>query len=648
MTLNRQIWYVLVAVVLISFFTSFIVTSLSATRFIEQQLTTENTNSANMLAQTLSNNSKDPALLELTISAQFDTGFYESIRLTNTQGDVIVERSFDNSSTGEVPGWFASWFDLEVPAGEALVQDGWNQFGMVSVQSQKRHALETLWSRAITLFVIALSTAVLAGLCGRALLRNVTRPLNLVVQQAEAIGQGRYITNKKSPKTKDLKKLVQAMNKMSEQIRMQFQKELRKLSQLQARLYKDQDTGVYNRSFVLERLSAHFGVREERLPAVMLMLHLDKLADLNKSFGRKNVDNYIKAIADKLSGQAESIEQELSCKVTVARMNASDFGLLFENVADVEQLERKINDCVSTIQVHEKTQLDAQANWYASADFTVADETVGQLLMRLDEKITNAEARPTDNNTALILSHTKNSAPLFTDKQQWSQTFQDALEHDKVQLNFRSTKDRSGNLVHLENSLCLEINGHILNGHQFIPWAQRLEFLSALELKAIEKAMLFSAENNSDIAMNLSINFLQSVPARAQLMKSIQQYKKACDPANLWFELNEFEVHSQQKLFADFCFSMKRMGCHVGLQGCTHIFDYMYDIETFGLDYLKVDRSITQAIPQNAGEVEDSIPAKMCQLGQSLGIKMFAEGVDNEADIESVLAAGFDGYTSKT
>ena len=648
MTLNRQIWYVLVAVVLISFFTSFIVTSLSATRFIEQQLTTENTNSANMLAQTLSNNSKDQALLELTISAQFDTGFYESITLTNAQGEVIVERSFDNTSAGKVPNWFANWFDLEVPAGEALVQDGWNQFGMVSVQSQKRHALETLWSRAIALFVIALSTAILAGLCGRALLRNVTRPLNLVVQQAEAIGQGRYITNKNLPKTNDLKQLVHAMNKMSEHIRLQFQKELRKLNQLQARLYKDQDTGVYNRSFVLERLSAHFGVREERLPAVMLMFHLDKLADLNKSFGRKNVDNYIKAIADKLSEQAESIEQELSCKATVARMNASDFGLLFENVADIEQLERKINDCVSTIQVHEKNQLAAQANWYASADFTVADETVGQLLMRLDEKITNVEARPYDNKAALILRHTKDNAPLFTNKQDWSKTFQEALENDKVQLNFRSTKDRTGNLVHLENSLCLEVNGHILNGHQFIPWAQRLKFLSALELRAIEKAMLFSAENDSHMAMNLSINFLQSVPARAQLMKSIQKYKTTCNPANLWFELNEFEVHSHQKLFADFCFSMKRMGCHVGLQGCTHIFDYMYDIETFGLDYLKVDRSITQAIPENSEKVEDSIPAKMCQLGQSLGIKMYAEGVDNEADIERVLAAGFDGYTSKT
>jgi EAL domain-containing protein (putative c-di-GMP-specific phosphodiesterase class I)/GGDEF domain-containing protein len=648
MTLNRQIWYVLVAVVLISFFTSFVVTSLSATRFIEQQLTTENTNSANMLAQTLSNNSKDPALLELTISAQFDTGFYESIKLTNTQGDIIVERSFDKSSTDKVPSWFANWFDMEVPAGEALVQDGWNQFGMVSVQSQKRHALETLWSRAVTLFVIALSTAVLAGLCGRALLRNVTRPLNLVVQQAEAIGQGRYITNKNIPKTNDLKQLVQAMNKMSEQIRMQFQQELRKLNQLQARLYKDQDTMVYNRKFILERLSAHFSAREERLPAVMLMLHLDKLADLNKSFGRKNVDNYIKAIADKLSEQAESMEQELSCKVTVARMNASDFGLLFENVADTEQLEREINDCVSIIQGHEKTQLDAQANWYASADFTAADVTVGQLLMRLDEKITNAEAHPADNKTSLVLSHSKNNAPLFTSKQDWSQTFQEALEHDKVQLNFRSTKDRVGNLIHLENSLCLKIDGQTLNGHQFIPWAQRLEFLSDLELKAIGKAMLFSAENNSHVAMNLSINFLQSVPARAQLMKSIQQYKKNCDAGNLWFELNEFEVHSHQKLFADFCFSMKRMGCHVGLQGCTQIFDYMYDIETFGLDYLKVDRSITQAIPQNKEEIDDSIPSKMCKLGQSLGIKMYAEGVNNDADIEYVLAAGFDGYTSKT
>jgi len=646
MTLNRQIWYVLVAVVLISFFTSFIVTSLSATRFIEQQLTTENTNNANMLAQTLSNNSKEPALIELLISSQFDTGFYRSITLTDPQGELIIERSFNETEIKRVPSWFANWFKLDVPAGEALVQDGWSQFGTLKIQSQQSHALETLWSRAITLFFIALSAAILAGLLGRILLRNVTRPLNLVVEQAEAIGQGRYITNERIPKTNDLKQLVMAMNKMSVQIRQQFQKELRKLNTLQTDLYKDQPTGVYNRRFLMERLQTHSKQHVEHLPAVLVMLHLDDLIELNTEFGRQTVDSYIKKSAQALSAQAKLLEQEASCKTTVARMNASDFGLLIENITDIKQIEKTLNTVISQLQNDTENSLSNKARWYASADLSIAKEPIGRLLMRLDEKITYAKAMPPDSHPAIHFDDKVEIRPLFKNKQEWALTFKNALEQDKIRLSFRSTKDRDGNLIHLENQLSLEIDNKILNSYQFVPWAKRLSFISELELAAAEKAMQYSIEQNCAVAINLSIEFLQSVDARAQLMKAIQNYKKLQQPSNLWFELNEFEIHSHQELFSDFCFSIQKVGCYVGLQACTQIFDYMYDIETFGLNYLKIERSLTQALPNKEEDIEQSLPARLCQLGQSLNIKMYAEGVESEADIERIFAAGFDGYTT--
>lgn len=645
MTLNRQLWYVLVAVVLISFCTSFIVTSISSVRFIEQQLTTENTNSANMLAQTLGDSSKEPAMLELIVSAQFDTGFYQSITLTDNQGNIIVERSFQGASTNQVPQWFADWFEPTVPAGEALVQDGWTSFGKVLVKSQNTHALEALWSRYIVLLVIALCTAVLAGLCGTVLLRSVTRPLNHVVQQAESISQGQYALNKTLPKTRDLRKLVEAMNKMTDKVRQQFQSDLQKLSSLQASLYIDADTALYNRRFILERLHTHVTRETEGLPAYMVLLHLDALTELNKNYGRKNVDNYIQSAAQLISEQAKQLELELGCKIITARLNASDFGLLIENAADTRLLENALESSLSAITHYQTDPLNRSATWYATIETTQETASIGQLMMRLDDHITHAKVHP-DNDTLRIQSATQASSRLlFDDKQSWSDAFTDALNQGSLQIDYNPVVSQDGTRLHVEAAPFFEAHGRTLRYDQFYPWAKRLGFISDIQLFTIRHALEYSAAEGSAVAIHLSIDFLKSVNSRAALIKDIQRFNKSGQAANVLFEITEFEIKNQQKLFADFCFSVKRLGCQIGLTGCSNSYEYMHDMEAFGLDYLKVERAIIQSIPKEPAEIEHSLPAKLCQLGHSLDMRMYADGLKDAADIDRAFTAGFDGYS---
>lgn len=646
MTLNRQIWYVLVAVVLISFCTSFVVTSISSIRFIEQQLTTENTNSANMLAQTLSDSSKDPAMLELIVSAQFDTGFYQSIILTDNDGNKVVERSFQKPTSNDMPQWFSDWLAPDVSAGEALVQDGWTPFGKLQVKTQDSHALEALWSRYIVLLIIALCTAFVAGLCGTALLRSVTRPLNQVVQQAESISQGQYTLNKTLPKTRDLRKLVEAMNKMTDKVRQQFQSDVQKLSQLQARLYKDSDTDLYNRRFILERLPVYLNRHQDGQAAFMVLLHLDALSELNKNYGRKNVDNYIQSTAQLLSKQAKQLELELGCKVIVARLNASDFGLLIENAADIPLLESTLQRRISTVKQHQAEQLNNSAVWYAALDTTREKTSVGQLLMRLDEHITHAKTEPVSETLRLKNKAADSAQPLFDDKQSWSDTFKDILKKDSMKIEYRPILDQSESSLHLEAIPSVQAHGRTLRYNEFYPWAKRLGFISDIESFTVKHALQYSLEQKCAVSMRLSIDFLKSVSSRATLVKEIQRYKKLGQPANLLFEVSEFEVNNEQKLFADFCFSIKRLGCKIGLTDCTHIYEYMHDMEAFGLDYLKVENSLARSIPQDTTDIDASLPAKLCQLGHSLDILMYAEGLENKSDIERIFAAGFDGYTT--
>ncbi len=93
MSLIKQLWLAIALVMLVAFAGSFLVSSLSAKAYLEEQLLLKNLDNATSLASTLSQMPKDEVTIELLISAQFDTGHYESIRLVDPSGKILVDRS---------------------------------------------------------------------------------------------------------------------------------------------------------------------------------------------------------------------------------------------------------------------------------------------------------------------------------------------------------------------------------------------------------------------------------------------------------------------------------------------------------------------------------------------------------------------------
>ena len=93
MSLFKQLWLAVTVMLLMVFGGSFLVSSLSAKAYLEQQLTMKNADNATALALSLTQQNADMVLLELTLSAQFDTGFYEMIQLVDPEGNVAIYRT---------------------------------------------------------------------------------------------------------------------------------------------------------------------------------------------------------------------------------------------------------------------------------------------------------------------------------------------------------------------------------------------------------------------------------------------------------------------------------------------------------------------------------------------------------------------------
>ena len=92
MSLFKQLGLAIVLMLTLIFVGSVLVSTISAKSYLEQQLTMKNADNAAALALSLTQQGADDVMLELTLSAQFDTGFYEMIQLTDPEGNVPIYR----------------------------------------------------------------------------------------------------------------------------------------------------------------------------------------------------------------------------------------------------------------------------------------------------------------------------------------------------------------------------------------------------------------------------------------------------------------------------------------------------------------------------------------------------------------------------
>ncbi|MEC7826493.1 MAG: LapD/MoxY N-terminal periplasmic domain-containing protein, partial [Pseudomonadota bacterium] len=194
MTLTRQLWIAIIAIVLLNGSVSFWLLFTTTHRTFEEQLYLKNIDDANVLALLLTQSEKSQTNMELLIAAKFNAGNYASIRLIDMDGNMISEFSYTEEELDTVPQWFAGIVHFAIPPGVSQVSEGWGQYGTLYVENQTTYALELFWLK-FRRFILSLTlVTVLVGMIGSMLLRSILKPLGKIVQQANSFSQRRFVT----------------------------------------------------------------------------------------------------------------------------------------------------------------------------------------------------------------------------------------------------------------------------------------------------------------------------------------------------------------------------------------------------------------------------------------------------------------------
>ena len=634
MSLVKQLWIGVLLIVLIAFGSSFIVSTLSAKRYLEQQLLLKNIDNATVLALSMSQMPKEPVAIELLLAAQFDAGHYQAIQLIGPDRQVLVERRNDGK-VADVPAWFVRLIPLQVAPGTAQVSDGWKQYGILTIQSHPGFAYQSLWNETGWLLLACLLLAAFSGVLGAVVLKLILLPLGRVVRQAEAMQARRFITNP-VPKTPELAVLVRVMNNLSQRVRAMLADESGRLEKLRREAHFDPLTGLFNREQLFSRVDEALAREDAAAAGALVITRVLSLAAVNRTQGRASADTLLTRLGEVLNALVDDNPDWYA-----GRLNGADLVLFAPGATEVEtlaqQVHERMKEVVAQIETLREVPLPTAATRYHSG------ETLSHILSRVD--VTLLQAESSLYNPVHVCLEPHDSIP--SDLKLWREQIEQALAEGRIALAEFPVKDFAGALLHVECPVRIQLqpDGEWLTAGQVIPWANKLGLTQKIDAAVVDLALAKLPQSAVEIGINLSARALADEAFHTWLLERIKATIKTTPSlaSRLWLEFQEAHVARHFPQFRSLSRALLDLGCKVGIEHAGHQVEHISALHDLGLHYVKIDGSITRGIDSNlANQV---FLRGVCLITHSIGVLTLAEGVQTAAEAALLPSLGVQGMT---
>ena len=577
----------------------------------------------------------DRVVAQTAINAAFDRGHYERIELVGVGGEALAGRRLGAAAPGRYPGWFAALFPLDAPTAESLVATGWRQVGKLRVTVHPRFAYEQLWAttRDTLLYLLAIYAAALVAL--RLLMRSILRPLDAIEGAAQAIARREYVQIGERPATRELARVVQAMNAMTQKVAETIAAEAARADALQRAAYSDEVSGLLNRRGLSERFDNAYAQDREAFSGVFALLELDDLAAIDRQLGRERCDELLRNLGRPLAAAATEGQG------FAARWAGSLFALALpgsEPAAAREKLLRIRADMLLLVAESGVAGGGAVgvgavvcAGEHAGAT-ALASAALDALARARQEAQGGIEMRPWGNGAG-----PQEAAAAAA-------RVRDALAARRLQTFGQVAYSLPDN-----RPLRVEIMARIVGaGGSLLPAAEIMPVVSQQGLArqmdelVVESVLgkLAAAPEPRMVSINLSARSLAQGDVVEWLSAALARVPGAA--ARLAFELSEHGVVHHQAAAARLGEALRKAGAALAIDHFGMHRDSLMLVQRLRPAYLKLSALHTQALRSDPGTrfFVDSL----LRAARQLEVPVIAQGVEDAAILPELAALGFAGY----
>lgn len=600
--------------------------------YVADQLTDHALDGATATGLSLSNaiDGSDPVASASLVDAVFDSGRYLSVEYIGHDGEVIAGRRMALKGAA-APGWFIRLAELPLPQAEAEVVRGWSRLGKVRVVSHPGRAYDDLWRITLGLLVGVLLIGG-AGLVALFLLvRRLLRPLSALERQARAWGQRDFRNRVRTRSTRELNRVTEAMNRMADDLERLFAGQGRLIQHLRKVNSEDPVTGLACRRAFDQRLKAEIMSEEKSAPGVLAMIRLAGFADYNMAYGREEGDQLLRQVARSLAGFTARHPQSFA-----GRRTGAEFVVFLPGApaADARNWLEQLIQELDSIYCDLATPMDTAV--HGGLAVALPGAGVRDLLAAADEGLRAAQEK-CESGCCLEQA----GADSHRTMESWRELLAGAIASGNLSLWLQPMVTcEDGALAHYQAFSRIPAPEGDLKAGVFLPVAERLGLIAGIDRLVLAR-VLAMLEQTPDQTLAISLGVFSVGDDRfcEDLLEALTRAGNRV--TRLWIGIPELALNHHRKQAGRLVRALAKMGVPVmvdrfGVGGVP--FSYLRNLPFRGL---RIDNSFIRDLDshsENRFWVESVIG-----IAHSRGVRVFATGVETEAEYSVLCKLGIDG-----
>lgn len=607
MTLYKQIMLVMSMLVLLLLATSMFINYKNAESFIQDQLLSNAENTASSLGVAIGHVHGDKAMEETLINAIFDSGYYESIVLTDIDNNTIYDRREPVKVLG-IPSWFTHYVKLRASEATVPLSSNWRMIGHLKIKGHRGHAYGQLWHAFKEMIIGFLMLGLFAVIGIYIFLKIILRPLNQVRKQAEAVMQRHFIYQDPLPKTKEMHDVASAMNALVKKVKKVYDKEAKAIANYKKLLYEDSETGYFNRSYFRIKLQDYLHSSDYFSHGHVLAFSIHDYPKLLEEEGINGVHKAIMQLQASIDKYCDTSFSEAIC----CRTRENDIMIILPSSRreDVENLARNVcKACIDNYQVN-----------CAYVSYKER-ELLTEILKRVDSALMMTAS--TEDGYIRLYADVQDNIPVLS-HDEWIKKIYEALDTDAFIPMLQPVVDEYGEIVQNELLLRLNYEDKIVSAGLFMPIIAGVKMLSVLDRYVLER--LERLQTSKPLAVNITHDFI-SHSANFQLITSLsKRWRKA--KIDIIFELPNTTIASDPEASKAFVSHIQKEGWELGID---HFSVGDYDLELLEIlkpAYLKINATYLLSLLE--GKEEKTSNASLLILTELLEIDLIAIAIDSE------------------
>jgi len=388
-------------------------------------------------------------------------------------------------------------------------------------------------------------------------------------------------------------------------------------------------TGLLNRSGFVERKRA---LHEESPSLAVISIGLDGFGAINAGLGPEVGDRLLLETSERLKAIAPA-------SAAVGRVGGAEFAFAFD-AADIKDAARFAERCLR--QIRRPLWVKGKAvHLTASAGVTIgeSEEDVGSPLARASIAMRRCKEKGGD---ALTIFDRRMNAEIKAGRD-LEALLRQTVDEEAFELHFQPIF-RAGSLSLLGFEALIRMpngEGGYVSPGDFIPLAERLGLIARIGRWSLRHACSVAATWPEDmiVAVNLS-------PAQFELGNMVEIVRGALAESGvsarrLELEITEGVLATDALEIARQLAALRELGVRLALDDFGTGFSSLTYLWKFPVDKVKIDQSFVRGM-QDPDDNAASIIRSIVALGRSLGLRVTAEGVETEEQMNFLTELGCD------